>query len=99
MIREIDKNNPISMAYISMLISFVIFMGILYLFTPSWVQVVNQITGKLSISWTLIISYSITFSLVFAIFIFMVVLNQREHSESSGYQLDLLISPGVFIED
>ena len=99
MIIEIDKKNPISMAYISMIISFVIFVAILYLFTPSWVQVVNQITGKLSISWTLIISYSVTFSLVFAIFIFMVVLNQREHSEYTGYELDFHISPGVFIEN
>jgi hypothetical protein len=38
-------------------------------------------------------------SVHFAIFIFMVVLNQREHSESTGYELDFHISPGVFIEN
>jgi preprotein translocase subunit YajC len=93
---EIDKENPISMAYNSIIISFVIFVGLFYLFTPSWVQVVNQITGKLSLSWSLILCYSITFSFVFAIFVFMVILNQRKHSENIGYEIDL--KPSVFIE-
>ena len=95
MISEIDKKNPISMAYNSIIISFVIFVGLFYLFTPSWVQVVNQITGKLSISWPLILSYSITFSLIFAIFVFMFIVNQKDHTECIGYDINL--SPGVFI--
>jgi preprotein translocase subunit YajC len=88
MIIEIDKSNPISMAYNSIIISFVIFVGLFYLFTPSWVQIVNQITGKLSLSWPLILCYSITFSLVFAIFVFMIILNQKEGKEHIGYEMD-----------
>jgi hypothetical protein len=92
---EIDKENPISMAYNSIIISFVIFVGLFYLFTPSWVQVVNQITGTLSISWSLILCYSITFSFVFAIFVFMIILNKRKESENIGYEIEL--KPSIFI--
>jgi hypothetical protein len=97
MIIEIDKKNPVSMAYNSIIISFVIFVGLFYLFTPSWVQVVNQITGKLSLSWPLILCYSITFSFVFGIFVFMIILNQKEVKENIGYEMNL--DPNVFIEN
>ena len=83
----IDKKDPITMAYISLFVSFFIFVGIIYLFKPAWVQVANQNTGRLSFSWELVLTSSVTFSLVLSIFVLIIVSNQRENCEQIGYEI------------
>ena len=62
----IDTKNPISIAIYSSVISFVFFVVLLYIIKPSWIQIKNN-KNDTSISWILLTSYSITFSLVCAI--------------------------------
>lgn len=77
-----DKKDPITTATATLAISFLLLVGILYLAKPSWVQVVDQNSGKASISWQLIIAYSVSFALVCAIAALLIVSNQRESTSS-----------------
>ena len=73
------------MAYATLIITFSILVGILYLFNPSWVQIVNKNTGKTSISWKLLLSYSATFALVLAIAALIIVSNHRIELKQQEY--------------
>jgi len=79
---KLDKKDPVTMAYISIVVSFGIFVGILYLINPAWVQVVDKETGNVEISWELVISSSATFSFVIAIAVMIMVSNERIVEES-----------------
>ena len=65
----IDTKNPLTIATYTLVISFIIFVILLYIVKPSWVQIVilKNNDDKTVISNILVISYSITFSLVCAI--------------------------------
>lgn len=75
-----DKKDPISMATITFAISFLLLIGMLYLAKPSWVQIVDQNSGKASISWQLVVAYSATFALVCAIAVLLIISKQRDPS-------------------
>lgn len=79
---KLDKKDPVTMAYISMVVSFGIFVGILYLINPAWALVANKQTGNIDISWELVISSSATFSFVIAIAVMIMVSNERIIEES-----------------
>jgi type VI protein secretion system component VasK len=78
----LDTKDPSIMATVTLLVTFVLVVGILYLAKPAWVQVVNQTTGKSSISWQLVIAYSATFALVCAIAALLIVSNIHKKSTS-----------------
>jgi len=65
----IDTKNSISVTLYSFFISFLFLVALLYLLKPSWIQIVILKNNKKnhSISWLLLLSYSLTFSLVCAI--------------------------------
>ena len=63
----IDIKNPIQISLITFTITFIIFVGILFLTKPNWVQVFDKKSGKMFISWVILSSYAITFALVFSI--------------------------------
>ena len=77
-----DKKDPVTMAKVTLVVSLVLLIGILYLIEPSWVQVVDQNTGKSLISWQLVISYSTTFALVLAIAVLLILSNQPRPKSS-----------------
>ena len=83
----LDQKDPAKMAYASMAMSFIIFVGIIYLFKPSWVQTTDIRNGKTYISWKLALFSSITFSFVIAIATFIMVSSKREIKESLGYEV------------
>lgn len=82
-----DKKDPVTMATVTLVASFTLLVGILYLAQPSWVQVIDQITGKNLISWQLVISYSVTFALVLAIAVLLIVSNQRVSKSIMTYDV------------
>jgi len=59
--------DPIKIALVVFAVSFTVLLLLLYLTRPSWVQVVDPNTGDVETSWSLLISYSLTFSLICAI--------------------------------
>ncbi len=73
------------MATVTLIVAFTLLIGILYLAKPSWVQVVDQNTGKSSISRQLVLAYSVTFALVCAIAVLLIVSNQRTPSSQISY--------------
>lgn len=83
----IDKKDTVTMAYMTLVVSFFILTGVLYLSNPKWVQRVNQNTGKSSIYWKLVFSYSAAFSFVLAIAVLLILSNQREKKQSVGYEV------------
>ena len=80
-----DKKDSVSMAYATLFITFSILVGILYLVNPSWIQIVNKNTGKTTICWKLLLSYSATFSLVLAIAVLIIVSNRRVELKQTEY--------------
>ena len=74
----INEKDPVKMAYTSMAISFVICVGIIYLFKPRCVQIIDIYTGNNYISWKLALSYSATFSFVIAITVLILLSNKQE---------------------
>lgn len=83
----IDKKDTVTMAYMTLVVSFFILTGILYLANPQWVQVANQNTGKSSISWKLLLSSSAAFSFVLAIAVLLILSNQREKKQPIAYEV------------
>lgn len=83
----IDEKDPVNMAYASIAVSFIIFIGIIYLFKPSWVQISDIRTNKTYISWKLAFFSSITFSFVIGIATFIMISSKREIKESLGYEV------------
>ena len=82
-----DKKDPVTMATTTLVVSLALLVGILYIVKPPWVQVIDQNTGKSSISWQLVISYSITFALVLAIAVLLIVSNQRRPKSTMVYDV------------
>jgi len=83
----IDKKDTVTMAYMTLVVSFFISIGILYLANPQWVQVANQNTGKSSISWKLVFSSSAAFSFVLAIAVLLILSNKREKKQPIAYEV------------
>jgi hypothetical protein len=82
-----DKKDPVTMAMATLVVSIALLTCILYLAKPSWVLVVDQNTGKSLISWQLIISYSVTFALVLAIAVLLILSNQRVPKSTIAYDV------------
>jgi hypothetical protein len=80
-----DKKDSVSMAYASLIVTFSIILVILYLFNPSWIQIINKNTGKTRICWKLLLSYSVTFALILAIVVLIIVSNYRVESKQKEY--------------
>lgn len=85
----LDTNDPVTMAMVTLIVTFILLVGILYLANPMWLQVINQTTGKGCISWRLLFAYSATFSIVSAIGVIMIVSKKRNLLEPiTSYQID-----------
>ena len=83
----IDKKDTVTMAYMTLVVSFFISVAILYLANPEWIQVANENTGKSSISWKLILSSSAAFSFVLAIAVLLILSNKREKKQPIAYEV------------
>ena len=59
----LDLTKPVNISLVVILVTFLLSMGILYLSRPSWIQRLNA-KGEAEITVSLLISYSVTFSLV-----------------------------------
>ena len=57
----LDFTKPVNISLV-VIVTFLVSMGILYLAKPSWIQKLDA-KGKAVISYTLAISYSLTFAL------------------------------------
>lgn len=68
-----DKNNPIFISSISLLISFIVSLATLYLAKPSWILVIDENSGKTVIYWPSTFAYSLTFAFVCAIVVLILV--------------------------
>ena len=88
-----DKKDSVSMAYATLIITFSIILGILYLFNPSWIQVMNKDTGKTRICWKLLLSYSATFSLILSISALIIVSNYKVELKQKEYYVPLSEHP------
>ena len=84
----INVKDPVMSAYTSMAISFVIFIGSIYIFKPGWVQIIDRYTGINYISWKLALSYSATFSFIIAIAVLILLSSNLERREPQGYELN-----------
>lgn len=83
----LDKKDPVTMAMITLIVSFALLVGIIYLAKPQWIQFVDTNTGKSSIAWKLIISYSATFALVCAIAVILIVSKKRGANSIVAYPI------------
>jgi hypothetical protein len=61
----VDFTNPSTISVTVLIISFMLFAGLLNTYRPVWVQSNN--TGDNEISYELVLSYSLSFSLVVSI--------------------------------
>jgi len=77
----INVKDPVMSAYTSMAISFIIFIGTMYIFKPRCVQIIDRYTGIVYISWRLAISYSATFSFIIAIAVLILLSNNLEKKD------------------
>ena len=59
----LDLTKPVNISLVTIVVTFLASLGILYLSKPSWIQKLNN-EGKTEISSILLISYSVTFALV-----------------------------------
>lgn len=89
----LDTKDPVTMAMVTLIITFILLVGILYLANPIWIQVINQTTGKSCISWQLLVAYSATFSIVSAIAVIIIVSNKRKLEPITSYQIESSIIP------
>lgn len=77
-----DLKTPISISLLTLVVTFILSVGILYLAKPSWVQKVNKHNLKTDMSLILILSYSFTFSIVCAIASLLISSNKLQSSIS-----------------
>lgn len=77
----INIKDPVRSAYTSIPISFIIFIGTIYIFRPKCLQIIDRYTGNIYISWQVAISYSATFSFIIAIAILILLSNNLENKE------------------
>lgn len=85
-----DPKDPIHMSTVVFSLSFACSIGILYLAKPNWVQTVNENTGKSEISWELVLTYSATFALVFAIAALLFISSQRGAKAPQAYDIPMI---------
>lgn len=76
-----DKNNLIFISSISLFISFIISLAILYLAKPKWIQVIDENSGKLVIYWPSTLAYSVTFAFVCAIIVLLLVTSYNKPTD------------------
>lgn len=91
-----DMNDPIFTSIVIFIFCFICILGIFYLFSPSWVFIIDQNTGKSIISWKLVFMYSITFSLIFSIAVFLKVAKKRELNLPPAYDIKMNIPSAEF---
>ena len=72
----LDLNKPKNILFLAMCVAMILSISILYLSSPSWVQKIDK-TGKVVKSWTLILSYSLTFTLTCGVVALIVSANKR----------------------
>jgi hypothetical protein len=83
-----NKKDPVTMAMYTLVISFILFVGIIYLVDPDWVKVVNQNTGKSTTSWQLVLTFSSTFALVCSIATMLLVSRNRGPQTVASYDVE-----------
>ena len=81
---QIDKKSPIHMCIVSFVCSLVIFSILLISFKPIWILEVNKKTGLTNVMWPLFILYTITFSMVVSIIVFLLTLRKENIVQESG---------------
>jgi len=77
----INIKDPVRTAYTLMAISFIVFIGTIYIFKPKCVQIIDRYNGNIYISWPLTISYSATFSFIIAIAVLILLSNNLEEKD------------------
>jgi hypothetical protein len=74
---KFDKEDPISMSFITIIVSFIIIVGILYLVNPSFCHTVDTITGRKTIVWSILLSSASIFAFLLSIIVLIVLSSQR----------------------
>ena len=80
----LDLTKPTNIMALTMCISMVLTMSILYIASPSWIQKID-ITGKVVRSWPLIISYSLTFTLTCGVIALIVSSSKRKLKKINNF--------------
>jgi hypothetical protein len=84
---KINKEDPIIMSITSLSCCFILFVALLYIFSPACVVVVNPITGKMMYSWKLILTYSLTLSFVVSICVMLSTTKKRKAEKITNYEI------------
>jgi hypothetical protein len=73
----IVASNIIKLTILSILFSFFVIYGIIYISEPICVLQVDKTTGTKQVSWKIISAYSLTFSLIISICVLILLTNRR----------------------
>lgn len=79
----LDLTKPIDISLVTIVVAFLVSLGILYLSKPSWIQRLNN-DGKVEISPILLVSYSVTFALVCGLGA-LVISSKHKGSEKNNF--------------
>ena len=77
----LDLTKPVNISLVTIIVTFLASLGILYLAKPSWIQRLNN-EGKAEISSVLLVSYSVTFALVCGVA--ALVLSSKQNGQKSN---------------
>ena len=72
----LDLTKPKNMMMLSMSVAMIMSVIVLSIASPAWVQKID-ITGKVVLSWKIILSYSLTFALACGVISLLVSVNKR----------------------
>ena len=84
---KINKEDPIIMSITSLSCCFILFLSLLYIFSPDCVLVSNPITGKNMYSWKLLITYSLTLSFVVSTCVMLSVTKKYKVDKMTNYKI------------
>ena len=76
----LDLTKPVNISLVTIIVTFLASLGILYLAKPSWIQKLNN-EGKTEISSILLVSQSVTFALVCGVA--ALVLSSKKNGQKS----------------
>lgn len=91
----LDK-DPVKMATIVLIISFIFFSFVIYLINPLCIQVVDKNTGEILTSYKLVLSYSLTFAIVISIATLLIASQNNKSDYENEYNInDSFLPPNL----
>lgn len=74
---KFDKEDPITMSILTVVVTFIIIVGILYLVNPSFCHTVDTITGRKTIVFSILLSTASIFAFLLGIIVLIVLSSQK----------------------